>query len=107
MVLCGESGVSKSSLINLTMPDRDVVKTSPDALASHAPYDVTIGRLLQAVGYSRYAFFHAQGNKVLVQSSLMIMLSGLNEGSECTVPTVLAERNLISRQLSTIAKYPL
>ncbi|KAG1891684.1 uncharacterized protein F5891DRAFT_1069586, partial [Suillus fuscotomentosus] len=69
VVLYGESGVGKSSLINLIM-GRDAAKTSPDALActtTHAPYDATI-----------------TGNT-----------SGwFNEGSEGTVPAVMAERNL-------------
>jgi hypothetical protein len=73
----------------------DAAKTSPDALActtTHAPYDVTIDgqcfRLWDTAG------MHSFMLKVLVQNSLMIMLSGLNEGSEGTVPAVMAERNL-------------
>ncbi|KAG2066552.1 hypothetical protein BDR04DRAFT_64532 [Suillus decipiens] len=44
VVLLGESGVGKSSLINLIM-GRDVAETSPDALSctvTHTAYDVTI-----------------------------------------------------------------
>ncbi|KAG2127588.1 P-loop containing nucleoside triphosphate hydrolase protein [Suillus bovinus] len=121
VVLYGESGVGKSSLINLIM-GRDAAKTSPDALActtTHVPYDVTIS-----------------GQRFRLWDT-----AGLNEGSEGTVPAVIAERNLttflrglnqedgvhlliycvrgtratkalqthykIYRQLSVIAKYPL
>lgn len=74
VVLYGESGVGKSSLINLIM-GRDVAKTSPDALActtTHAPYDVTIG-----------------GKCFRLWDT-----AGLNEGSEGTVPAAVAKRNL-------------
>lgn len=74
VVLYGESGVGKSSLINLII-GRDVAKTSPDALActtTHAPYDVTIGG----------QFFRLWDT------------AGLNEGSQGTVPAAVAERNL-------------
>ncbi|KAG1785564.1 P-loop containing nucleoside triphosphate hydrolase protein [Suillus plorans] len=74
VVLYGESGVGKSSLINLIM-GRDAAKTSPDALActtTHAPYDATISG----------------------QHFRLWDTAGLNEGSEGTVPAVTAERNL-------------
>lgn len=74
VVLYGESGVGKSSLINLIM-GCDAAKTSPDALActtTHAPYDVTIDG----------------------QCFRLWDTAGLNEGSEGTVPAVMAERNL-------------
>ncbi|KAG2153885.1 P-loop containing nucleoside triphosphate hydrolase protein [Suillus clintonianus] len=74
VVLYGESGVGKSSLINLIM-GRDVAKTSPDALActtTHAPYDVTISG----------------------QYFRLWETAGLNEGSEGTVPAAKAKRNL-------------
>jgi hypothetical protein len=74
---------------------RDAAKTSPDALActtTHAPYDATISgqhfRLWDTAGM--YSFML----KVLAQSGSMIVSSGLNEGSEGTVPAVMAERNL-------------
>jgi len=74
VVLYGESGVGKSSLINLIM-GHDAAKTSPDALActtTHAPYDVTISG----------------------QHFRLWDTAGLNEGSEGTVPAATAERNL-------------
>ncbi|KAG1771140.1 P-loop containing nucleoside triphosphate hydrolase protein [Suillus placidus] len=74
VVLYGESGVGKSSLINL-ITGCDAAKTSPDALActtTHAPYDVTISG----------------------QCFRLWDTAGLNEGSEGTVPAVMAERNL-------------
>ncbi|KAG1891683.1 P-loop containing nucleoside triphosphate hydrolase protein [Suillus fuscotomentosus] len=74
VVLYGESGVGKSSLINLIM-GRDAAKTSPDALActtTHAPYDATISG----------------------QHFRLWDTAGFNEGSEGTVPAVMAERNL-------------
>lgn len=74
VVLYGESGVGKSSLVNLIM-GRDAAKTSPDALActtTHAPYDVTIGG----------------------QCFRLWDTAGLNEGSEGTVPAAVAKRNL-------------
>ncbi|KAG2052232.1 hypothetical protein BDR06DRAFT_997744 [Suillus hirtellus] len=80
--LYGESGVGKNSLINLIM-GRDAAKTSPDALASGN----TSGCGIQQAMYSFVL-------EVLAQSSLMIISSGLSEGSEGTVPAVMAERNL-------------
>ncbi|KAG0704674.1 P-loop containing nucleoside triphosphate hydrolase protein [Suillus ampliporus] len=74
VVLWGESGVGKSSLINLIM-GRDVAKTSPDALActiNTAPFEVMIGG----------------------QCFRLWDTAGLNEGSEGAVPAPVAARNL-------------
>lgn len=86
--------MGKSSLINLIM-GRDAAKTSPDALActtTHAPYDVMIGgqcfRLWDTAGMYSFTL------RVLVQNGLMILTSGLIEGSEGTVPAAVAKRNL-------------
>ncbi|KAG1851675.1 P-loop containing nucleoside triphosphate hydrolase protein [Suillus subluteus] len=74
VVLWGESGVGKSSLINLIM-GRDVAETSPDALSctiTHAAYDVTISG----------------------QCFRLWDTAGLNEGSEGRVPAAAAARRL-------------
>ncbi|KAG2337541.1 hypothetical protein BDR05DRAFT_1004948 [Suillus weaverae] len=74
VVLWGESGVGKSSLINLIM-GRNVAETSPDALScttTHAPYDVTISG----------------------QCFRLWDTAGLNEGSEGRVPAATAARRL-------------
>ncbi|OAX32446.1 P-loop containing nucleoside triphosphate hydrolase protein [Rhizopogon vinicolor AM-OR11-026] len=74
VVLYGESGAGKSSLINLIM-NGNVARTSPDAVActtTHAPYDVTIGE----------------------QGFRLWDTAGLNEGSEGVVPTATAKKNL-------------
>ncbi|KAG1896039.1 P-loop containing nucleoside triphosphate hydrolase protein, partial [Suillus fuscotomentosus] len=70
----GESGVGKSSLINLIM-GRDVAETSPDALSctiTHAAYDATISG----------------------QYFRLWDTAGLNEGSEGKAPAAAAARNL-------------
>ncbi|KAG1742211.1 P-loop containing nucleoside triphosphate hydrolase protein [Suillus lakei] len=74
VVLLGESGVGKSSLINLIM-GRDVAETSPDALScttTHASYDVTISG----------------------QCFRLWDTAGLNEGSEGRVPAAAAAKRL-------------
>ncbi|KAG2153902.1 P-loop containing nucleoside triphosphate hydrolase protein [Suillus clintonianus] len=74
VVLWGESGVGKSSLINLIM-GRDVAETSPDALSctvNIASYQVTIGG----------------------RSFRLWDTAGLNEGSEGKVPAAAAARRL-------------
>ncbi|KAG1745358.1 P-loop containing nucleoside triphosphate hydrolase protein [Suillus paluster] len=74
VVLWGESGVGKSSLINLIM-GRDIAKTSPDAISctlNTAPYEVTI-----------------KG-----QCFRLWDTAGLNEGSEGAMPAPVAARNL-------------
>ncbi|KAG1840218.1 P-loop containing nucleoside triphosphate hydrolase protein [Suillus tomentosus] len=74
VVLCGESGVGKSSLINLIV-GRDVAETSSNALSctiTHAAYDVTISG--QYFGLWDTA--------------------GLDEGSEGKVPAAVAARSL-------------